>query len=119
MNKLPPQDKKLKIQTNCLKRYQKDYMSYKKEAENEKKRLDKYKSENKGINDLKKQQEIIAECEQMFPVIKKKIIMQNEVVMKLLDEFIATNKDYSGKQIGETKAILEQVKDFIDSELNN
>ena len=119
MNKLSPQEKKLKIQTNCLRRYTKDYQSYQKETEREKKRLDKFKNEKKDIADLKKQQEIIAECEQMYPVIKKKIIMQNEVVMKLLEEFVKSNKSYSGKQITETQTVLKQVKDFINDELNN
>lgn len=62
-----PRIRQIFIKSNVVKRYAKEKHSYEKEAEKEKNRLEKFKSENRDEHDLKKQEEVIQESLMMVP----------------------------------------------------
>lgn len=67
-----PRIRQIFIKTGVVKRYAKEKESYEKEAEREKKRLEKFKQENRDIHDLKKQEEVIQENLMMVPDCQRK-----------------------------------------------
>ena len=62
-----PRVRQIFIKTGVVKRYTKEKISYEKETEKEKQRLEKFRHENRDEHDLKKQQEVINESMMMIP----------------------------------------------------
>lgn len=67
-----PRIRQIFIKSNVVKRYAKEKQSYEKEAEKEQNRLARFKSENRDIHDLKKQEEVIQENLMMVPDCQRK-----------------------------------------------
>lgn len=67
-----PRIRQIFIKSGVVKRYAKEKQSYEKEAEREKSRLEKFKSENRDEHDLRKQQEVIQENLMMVPDCQRK-----------------------------------------------
>lgn len=62
-----PRLRQIFIKSNVLRRIAKEKISYEKEAEKEKGRLQKFKDQDKDEHDLKKQEEVIQENLMMIP----------------------------------------------------
>jgi tubulin-specific chaperone A len=67
-----PRIRQIFIKSGVVKRYAKEKLSYEKEAEKERSRLEKFKSENRDEHDLKKQEEVIQENLMMVPDCQRK-----------------------------------------------
>lgn len=67
-----PRIRQIFIKTGVVKRYTKEKVSYEKEAEKEKQRLEKFRSENRDEHDIKKQEEVIQENLMMIPDCQRK-----------------------------------------------
>ncbi|CAF4733067.1 unnamed protein product, partial [Rotaria sp. Silwood1] len=66
--------KDLKIKTGVSKRTWKEYLSYKKEYENEKRKVEKMTNEGRDEYDLRKAQEVFKETESMISHTKSSFI---------------------------------------------
>jgi len=62
-----PRVRQIVIKTGVVKRYAKEKISYEKEAEKEKNRIEKFREEKRDEHDIKKQEEVIQECLMMVP----------------------------------------------------
>lgn len=62
-----PRVRQIVIKTGVVKRYAKEKISYEKEAEKEKKRIEKFREEKRDEHDIKKQEEVIQESLMMVP----------------------------------------------------
>lgn len=69
-----PRVRQIFIKSGVVKRYAKEKQSYEKEAEKEKNRLEKFKSENRDEHDIKKQEEVIQENLMMVPDCHRKYV---------------------------------------------
>jgi len=72
--KAPPMDPRLnqiKIKTGVLKRVGKEKLSYRKEADMQKAKLDKMKEDGKDEHDVKKMGEVLQETLMMIPLSPK------------------------------------------------
>eukprot|EP01114_Cavostelium_apophysatum_P006109 TRINITY_DN17340_c0_g1_i1.p1 TRINITY_DN17340_c0_g1~~TRINITY_DN17340_c0_g1_i1.p1 ORF type:complete len:118 (-),score=36.29 TRINITY_DN17340_c0_g1_i1:107-433(-) len=67
------QAKKLKIKVSSCKRLQKEYESYEKEEKKQSEKIQKMKAEGADPYDIKKQEEVLADTQQMFPDTKKRL----------------------------------------------
>lgn len=67
-----PRIRQMFIKSNVLKRIAKEKISYEKEAEREKTRLQKFKDEKRDEHDLRKQEEVIQENLMMIPECQRR-----------------------------------------------
>lgn len=67
-----PRLRQIFIKTGVVKRYAKEKISYEKEAEQEERRIQKFRNENRDEHDIKKQQEVIQENLMMIPECQRK-----------------------------------------------
>lgn len=67
-----PRVRQIFIKSGVVKRYAKEKISYEKEAEREKQRLEKFRHENRDEHDIKKQEEVIQENLMMVPDCQRK-----------------------------------------------
>lgn len=67
-----PRLRQIFIKTGVVKRYAKEKVSYEKESENEKKRMQKFRDENRDEHDLRKQEEVIQESLMMIPECQRR-----------------------------------------------
>lgn len=62
-----PRLRQIFIKSGVVKRYTKEKISYEKEADKEKQRLERFRQENRDEHDLKKQEEVVQENLMMVP----------------------------------------------------
>ncbi|CAF0867684.1 unnamed protein product [Rotaria sordida] len=95
--------KELKIKTGVAKRTWKEYLSYKKECDNEKRRVEKMTNEGRDEYDLRKAQEVLKETESMISHTKSSFIkawneFQNVYNAATNDETLKQSKEYEEAQ---------------------
>lgn len=95
--------KELKIKTGVAKRTWKEHLSYKKEYENERKKVEKMSSEGRDEYDLKKAQEVLKETESMISHTKSAFLkswkeFQNVYGAATNDETLKQSKEYEDAQ---------------------
>ncbi|XP_070498273.1 tubulin-specific chaperone A [Chironomus tepperi] len=92
-----PRVRQIFIKSGVVKRYAKEKISYEKEAEKEKQRLEKFRNENRDEHDIKKQEEVIQENLMMVPDCQRKLraaydelseMLKNEKDLEEKDEYI-------------------------------
>ncbi|EDW81531.1 uncharacterized protein Dwil_GK12117 [Drosophila willistoni] len=81
-----PRIRQLVIKTGVVKRLSKEKTVYEKEVNTEKARLDKFKTNGADDHVLRKQQEVIEECEMMLPDSKRRLQKEFEVLQKYLED---------------------------------
>jgi len=84
-----PRLKQIKIKTGVLKRVGKEKLSYRKEADQQKAKLDKMKEEGKDSHDIKKYGEVIQETLMMIPDCHRRLAAAHGDLKNLLE----TEKD--------------------------
>lgn len=67
-----PRLRQIFIKTGVVKRYGKEIISYEKETANERKRMQKFRDENRDEHDIRKQEEVIQENLMMIPECQRK-----------------------------------------------
>jgi len=80
--------KQLKIKTGAVRRTHKEYMSYQKEADKQKAKLQKMKDDKKDEHDIKAFQQCLEETIQMIPNTKTRL----EAIMADLTEYMVKYK---------------------------
>ncbi|ODQ50153.1 tubulin binding cofactor A [Saitoella complicata NRRL Y-17804] len=91
----------LTIKTNALKRIVKEKGSYVKEAHHQKERVEKMRAENADEYELRAQEKVLVDCDQMVPETQKRL----ETAVEDLKQLIA-----SGDPAFEGTAELEAAK---------
>lgn len=67
-----PRLRQIFIKTGVVKRFAKEKVSYEKEAEQEQRRIEKFRRENRDEHDIRKQEEVIQENLMMIPECQRK-----------------------------------------------
>ncbi|XP_023326995.1 tubulin-specific chaperone A [Eurytemora carolleeae] len=81
-----PKLKQIKIKTGVLKRIGKEKLSYRKEADQQKAKLEKMKEEGKDSHDIKKMGEVVQESLMMIPDCHRRLITAHADLMSLLEQ---------------------------------
>lgn len=102
-----PRLRQIFIKTGVVKRYTKEKVSYEKEADKEKLRLEKFRNENRDEHDLKKQEEVIQENLMMVPDCQRKL----KAAYEELNQMLENEKDLEEKdEYMKAREVLEEAK---------
>ncbi|KAI8639432.1 tubulin binding cofactor A [Parasitella parasitica] len=96
----------LKIKTNVLKRINREYYGYLKEAVTQQKRIDKLIEENADEADISKQKEVLAETHQMIPDVKKRLAAAQQDLQNLVDN----TESGDANELQEARTVLSDVE---------
>ncbi|KAH8383884.1 hypothetical protein KR009_011087 [Drosophila setifemur] len=106
-----PRIRQLVIKTGVVKRLAKEKTVYEKEVLTERTRSEKFKKEGADEHVLRKQEEVIQECEMMIPDSKRRLQKEFEVLEKYLadEEDLKETEAYKKafEMLSEAKAVLE------------
>ncbi|XP_018324253.1 tubulin-specific chaperone A-like [Agrilus planipennis] len=80
-----PRLKTLKIKTGVVKRLAKEKVTYEKEADQQRARIEKYKADGKDEYDIKKQEEVLQETLMMVPDCQRKLVKAFDELKGILD----------------------------------
>ena len=126
MSATDPRLKKLRIQTGVVKRCGKEKLSYRKEANQQKEKLEKMKKEGKDDMEIKKMNEQIQESLMMIPDCHRKLEKAVKELKTLLDELETEGRtevskeseDSSSepKEISEAKSALKDSEDHLKAD---
>merc|ERR1719315_887911 len=92
-----PRLKQIKIKTGVLKRVGKEKLSYRKEADQQKLKIDKMKEDGKDEHDVKKMGEVLQETLMMIPDCHRRIVS----ALSELNSLLETEGDLRLKEDGE------------------
>ncbi|KAH8276119.1 hypothetical protein KR026_000863 [Drosophila bipectinata] len=81
-----PRIRQLTIKTGVVKRLAKEKTVYEKEVRTERTRLEKFRNDGADEHVLRKQEEVIMECEMMVPDSKRRLIREFETLQKFLED---------------------------------
>ncbi|CAK9810959.1 Tubulin-specific chaperone A [Anthophora quadrimaculata] len=95
-----PRIRTLKIKTGVVKRLAKEKVTYEKEAEKQRERIEKLKEQDKDGYDIKKQEEVLQESLMMVPDCQRRLVKAFEELKKIL----------------ETEQDLKEVEDYTEAE---
>ncbi|KAG5889363.1 hypothetical protein JTB14_009156 [Gonioctena quinquepunctata] len=80
-----PRIRTIKIKTGVVKRLTKEKTVYDIEAEQQRNRVEKYKSDGKDEYEIRKQEEVLTECRMMVPDCQRRLLVAFEDLKKILD----------------------------------
>ncbi|XP_013789842.1 tubulin-specific chaperone A-like [Limulus polyphemus] len=102
-----PRLKQIKIKSGVIKRLSKEKNMYEKEAEQEKRKLEKMKAEGKDEYDIRKQEEVLQESLMMIPDCQKRLNTAYTDLKNVLEAEtdISEQEDYQ-----EAKAVLQMAE---------
>lgn len=103
-----PRLRTLKIKTGIVKRLAKEKVTYEKESEQQRDRIQKYKEQGKDGYDIRKQEEVLQESLMMIPDCQRRLVKAYEELKKILE----TEED-----LKETETFLEAQKVLEDSSI--
>ena len=107
-NKAPmPGDKKLKVQTNVVRRMLKEVSAYEKEVLENEKKVQKMRDDGKDEYDIKKQEEVLAESYMMVPDSKNRLEAAVQELQSCIDQ-IDSEDGIEEASIVEAKSILNE-----------
>lgn len=96
-----PRLRTLKIKTGVVKRIAKEKVTYEKESEQQRERIQKYKDQGKDDYDIRKQEEVLQESLMMVPDCQRRLAKAHEELTKILE---------SEQDLKEAEAYLEAQK---------
>lgn len=91
-----PRIRQLTIKTGVVKRLAKEKTVYEKEVRTERSRLEKFRNDGADEHVLRKQEEVIMECEMMVPDSKKRYFAEIRFVHKTINVFLMILQAYKG-----------------------
>ncbi|XP_051170264.1 tubulin-specific chaperone A-like [Leptopilina boulardi] len=80
-----PRLRTLKIKTGIVKRLAKEKITYEKESEQQRERIQKYKEQGKDGYDIRKQEEVLQESLMMIPDCQRRLAKAYEELKKILE----------------------------------
>merc|ERR1712157_35912 len=103
-----PRLKQLKIKTGVLKRVGKEKLSYRKEADQQKAKIEKMKAEGREEIEIKKMGEVMQETLMMIPDCHRRLVAAHAELTQLLETEAELNVD---GEVEEFLAAQAQVKE--------
>merc|ERR1711997_73722 len=103
-----PRLKQLKIKTGVLKRVGKEKLSYRKEADKEKAKIEKMKAEGREEIEIKKMGEVMQETLMMIPDCHRRLVAAHAELSQLLETEAELNVD---GEVEEFLAAQAQIKE--------
>nr|CAI5863679.1 unnamed protein product [Callosobruchus analis] len=102
-----PRIRTIKIKTGVVKRLAKEKTVYEREADQQKIRIEKLKSEGKDEYNIKKQEEVLNECYMMVPDCQRRLVVAYEELKNILEteQDLKDTEDYMAAQ-----KVLEEAK---------
>ena len=125
MSSADPRLKKIKIQTGVVKRCGKEKLSYRKEARQQKEKLEKFKREGKDDMEIKKMNEQVQESLMMIPDCHRKLEKAVKELKSLLNELEVdfplsvdegTEVSPGAKEISEAKEALKESEEHLKAD---
>ncbi|KAK9874672.1 hypothetical protein WA026_005493 [Henosepilachna vigintioctopunctata] len=102
-----PRVKQLKIKTGVVKRLTKEKVTYEKEADSQKNRIEKLKAAGSDSYDIKKQEEVLQECLMMVPDCQRRLAKAFEDLKNILE----SEKDLQElEEYATAQQIIEEAK---------
>ena len=86
-----PRIKQLKIKIGVLKRAGKEKLSYRKEADQQKVKIEKMKEDGKDEHDIKKMGEVLQETLMMIPDCHRRLLVAHGEVSAMLETEVSDN----------------------------
>ncbi|XP_044262044.1 tubulin-specific chaperone A [Tribolium madens] len=80
-----PRLKTLKIKTGVVKRLAKEKVTYEKEADQQRNRIERLKREGKDEYDIRKQEEVLQESLMMVPDCQRRLALAYDELTKILE----------------------------------
>ncbi|KAI9105957.1 tubulin-specific chaperone A [Phlyctochytrium arcticum] len=101
--------KQLKVQTGALKRINKDLLYYKKEYAAQEARIAKLVADGADEHDVRKQQEVLEETNQMLPDCRRRITSAHNDLLSTLNQITKVNDvDLSSEEIVAARAAIDE-----------
>ena len=109
-----PRLKQIRIKTGVLKRLGKEKLSYKKEAEIQKVRVEKMKTEGRDEYDIMKMGQVVQESLMMIPHCHKRLVVAHADLASVLDAYsdlvAVIEEEEENEDQKQYKIALEQLK---------
>ncbi|XP_023163543.1 tubulin-specific chaperone A [Drosophila hydei] len=106
-----PRIRQLVIKTGVVKRLAKEKTVYEKEVKTEFVRLEKFKTDGADEHVIRKQEEVIQECQMMIPDSKRRLQKEFEVLQKYLqdEQDLKETEAYTkaAEMLSEAEAVLK------------
>jgi len=106
-----PRIKQLKIKTGVLKRVGKEKLSYRKEADQQKVKIEKMKVDGKDSHDIKKMGEVLQETLMMIPDCHRRLVAAHGEVSAMLETEADLNTDGECEEFIAAEAQLKEAED--------
>merc|ERR1711862_840602 len=103
-----PRIKQLKIKTGVLKRVGKEKLSYRKEADQQKAKIEKMKEDGKDEIEIKKMGEVLQETLMMIPDCHRRLVAAHGELSSMVETEAELNVD---GEVEEFVAALAQIKE--------
>ncbi|XP_063913014.1 tubulin-specific chaperone A [Zophobas morio] len=102
-----PRIKVLRIKTGVVRRIAKEKVTYEKEADQQRNRIEKLKAEGKDEYDIKKQEEVLQESLMMVPDCQRRLVSAFDDLKKILstEEDLKESEEYQA-----ALKVLEEAK---------
>ncbi|XP_055696607.1 tubulin-specific chaperone A-like [Lutzomyia longipalpis] len=102
-----PRVRQLKIKTGVVKRLAKEKISYEKEADQQKNRIEKFKDEGKDEHVIRKEEEVLQECLMIIPDSQRRL----KKAFEELNEFLRAEEDLKEtEEFTTAMAVIEEAK---------
>uniref|UniRef100_A0A1L8E5X5 Tubulin-specific chaperone A n=1 Tax=Nyssomyia neivai TaxID=330878 RepID=A0A1L8E5X5_9DIPT len=102
-----PRVRQLKIKTGVVKRLFKEKISYEKEADQQRSRIDKFRAEGKDEHVLRKEEEVLQECLMIIPDSQRRL----KKAFEELSEFLKAEEDLKETEdFTNAMAVIEEAK---------
>merc|ERR1712080_242337 len=106
-----PRVKQIRIKTGVLKRVGKEKLSYRKEADQQKAKIEKMKEEGKDEHDVKKMGEVLQETLMMIPDCHRRIVSAKTELSEMLETEAELRLLEDGEVCEEFLAAEAQIKE--------
>eukprot|EP00092_Neocalanus_flemingeri_P027002 GFUD01029283.1.p1 GENE.GFUD01029283.1~~GFUD01029283.1.p1 ORF type:complete len:115 (+),score=61.53 GFUD01029283.1:51-395(+) len=106
-----PRIKQLKIKTGVVRRVGKEKLSYRKEADQQKAKIEKMKEEGKDEHDIKKMGEVLQETLMMIPDCHRKLVAASGELSSMLEIEADLNTDGECEEFIAAKAQLKEAEE--------
>eukprot|EP00092_Neocalanus_flemingeri_P001604 GFUD01001711.1.p1 GENE.GFUD01001711.1~~GFUD01001711.1.p1 ORF type:complete len:140 (-),score=62.16 GFUD01001711.1:152-571(-) len=108
-----PRIKQLKIKTGVVKRVGKEKLSYMKEADQQKAKIEKMIEEGKDIHDVRKMREVLQETLMMIPDCHRRLLVASGELSIMLETEADLNTDGECEEFSAAEAQLKEADEHL------
>jgi len=112
-----PRIRQLKIKTGVLKRSGKEKLSYQKEAQQQKEKIEKMKKDGRDEYEIKKMGEVLQETQQMVPDCHRRLVAARAEMEKMIGELEPDFGESEDKDFLAAKEVLKESETYLKDDL--